>query len=232
MERSTPESRAGTVGPRASLGSAASRSPRLVPAGKWTSPPKAKVTACPFPSQSGSRRGFPACGGGALVMVARPAVALPGGRRVPGPAVQHEDQDERQHHESETHPPGAAIALDPPGDQTGDLARQRVQHRHGACEQVGRGRADTLGIAEGTESGVIKEIDCLDSYFYGGEHALGSFGLRHPDPHACRTRDLRPLHPGPPPGHRCRGPAQERGLHPVPLPLPTSPATICPPAWA
>src|SRR5271168_470368 len=56
MERSTPERRAGTVGPRASEGSAASRSPNVVPAGKWTSPPKAKVTACPSPLQSGSSR--------------------------------------------------------------------------------------------------------------------------------------------------------------------------------
>ena len=48
------------------------------------------------------------------LVVTRPAVALSGGRRVPGPSVQHEDQDEGQHHEDETGPPEAAIALDSP----------------------------------------------------------------------------------------------------------------------
>src|ERR1700722_2121973 len=66
MERSTPERSAGTVGPRALEGSAASRSPSVVPAGKWTSPPKAKVTACPLPSQSGLGGGLVAGDGGTL----------------------------------------------------------------------------------------------------------------------------------------------------------------------
>ena len=77
MDRSAPASSAGTVGPRAVAGSAASRSPRVVPVGKWTSPPKARVTGLPSPVQSGSRRrslgtGVPAwvrgpgrCGGAA-----------------------------------------------------------------------------------------------------------------------------------------------------------------------
>ncbi len=72
MERSAPDSRAGTPVPRAPAGSDASRSASVLPVGKFTSPPKAKVTGWPSPSQSGSigelladtaRTGWPDRGG-------------------------------------------------------------------------------------------------------------------------------------------------------------------------
>src|ERR1700685_2140612 len=101
MERSTPESSAGTVGPSASEGSAARRSPRVVPAGKWTSPPKAKVSVCPALLQSGSRAGGPGWRWGGLVMVAGPTVALPRRRGVAVATADHERQDQGQHDEAD-----------------------------------------------------------------------------------------------------------------------------------
>src|ERR1700761_7375591 len=85
MERSTPDSNVGTVEPRAFEGSLASRSPRVVPVGKCTSPPKANVTACPLPSQSGLRWALVAGVGGTLAWPAPPAWLCPEAVGAPPP---------------------------------------------------------------------------------------------------------------------------------------------------
>ena len=150
MERSTPDRRAGTVGPRASVGSAASRSPRVVPAGKWTSPPKANVTACPLPFQSGSSRGLPPGVGGTLACAAPPLWLCPAvvGCPPPPPKARTRTSASRTTRPTaqkrrlrltrgEASPGGAG------GGGAGVGGAGDVGLGDRACEQVGRGRADT-----------------------------------------------------------------------------------------
>ena len=75
-------------------------------------PPEGKGHRVPVPLPIRVEALIPGVRRRSVVVATRSAVALSGDRRVRGPSVQREDQDEGQDHEDETEPPEAAIALD------------------------------------------------------------------------------------------------------------------------